>query len=134
VLGKAGARALAMPQRFEVVEGSSRGVPFIAEFPSYQAALDCYRSPEYQQAIALREVPQGRRAGSRRGWANRRPGFCGHAVANTWTTAWPSTADLGSHSQNHRNAPPDGAFRVLGAGHHGHSTGHGVRSPGCAPR
>jgi uncharacterized protein (DUF1330 family) len=55
VLGAAGARALAMPQQFEVVEGSSRGVPFIAEFPSYQAALDCYRSPEYQQAITLRE-------------------------------------------------------------------------------
>lgn len=55
VLREAGARALAMPQRFEVVEGSSRGVPFVAEFPSYQAALDCYRSPEYQQAIALRE-------------------------------------------------------------------------------
>lgn len=55
VMGRAGARVLAGPQQFEVVEGSSRGAPFIAEFPSYQAALDCYRSPEYQQAIALRE-------------------------------------------------------------------------------
>ena len=55
VMGRAGARVLAGPQRFEVVEGSSRGVPFIAEFPTYQAALDCYRSPEYQQAIALRQ-------------------------------------------------------------------------------
>jgi len=55
VMGRAGARVLAGSQRFEVVEGSSGGVPFIAEFPSYQAALDCYRSPEYQQAIALRE-------------------------------------------------------------------------------
>lgn len=55
VMGRAGARVLAMGQAFEVVEGSSRGVPFIAEFPSYQAALDCYRSAEYQQAVALRE-------------------------------------------------------------------------------
>jgi len=26
----------------------------IVEFPSYQAALDCYNSPEYQKAIPLR--------------------------------------------------------------------------------
>lgn len=55
ILGRAGARVLAFPDRFEVVEGSSRGMPFVAEFPSYQAALDCYRSPEYQQAIGLRQ-------------------------------------------------------------------------------
>jgi uncharacterized protein (DUF1330 family) len=38
-----------------VTEGVSRGTPFIAEFPSYEAALECYRSPGYQAAIAMRE-------------------------------------------------------------------------------
>ena len=36
-------------------EGSSRARNVVVEFPSYQAALDCYRSPEYQSAMRLRE-------------------------------------------------------------------------------
>jgi uncharacterized protein (DUF1330 family) len=35
--------------------GSQRNV--VLEFPSYQAALDCWNSPEYQAAIALRTPP-----------------------------------------------------------------------------
>ena len=27
----------------------------VIEFPSYAAALDCYRSPEYAKAMALRQ-------------------------------------------------------------------------------
>jgi uncharacterized protein (DUF1330 family) len=38
-----------------VVEGKTRGRTVVLEFPSYQAAHDCYRSPEYQAAIALRK-------------------------------------------------------------------------------
>jgi uncharacterized protein (DUF1330 family) len=27
----------------------------VIEFPTYQAALDCFHSPEYQSALALRK-------------------------------------------------------------------------------
>jgi uncharacterized protein (DUF1330 family) len=53
--GKYGARFLARGGEHEVVEGKSRTRHVILEFPSYQAALDCYRSLEYQAAKALRD-------------------------------------------------------------------------------
>ena len=40
----------------EVVEGKSRSRIVIIEFPSYEAALTCYRSPDYAKAIALRQA------------------------------------------------------------------------------
>jgi uncharacterized protein (DUF1330 family) len=52
--GKFGARYLVRAGAREVVEGKVRGRTVVLEFPSYQAARDCYRSPEYQAAIALR--------------------------------------------------------------------------------
>lgn len=51
---KYGARFVVRGGTFERMEGSSRSRNVVLEFPSYQAALDCYRSPEYQAAIALR--------------------------------------------------------------------------------
>jgi uncharacterized protein (DUF1330 family) len=53
-LKKHGARFLVRSGRFENPEGSSRSRNVVIEFPSYQAALDCYKSPEYQEAIKLR--------------------------------------------------------------------------------
>ena len=54
-IAKHGGRFLVRGGRFENPEGSSRSRNVVIEFPSYQAALDCYRSPEYQAAKALRE-------------------------------------------------------------------------------
>ena len=53
-LGKYGARFLVRAGRFENPEGASRSRNAVIEFPSYQAALDCWKSPEYQAAIKLR--------------------------------------------------------------------------------
>ena len=39
-----------------MVEGKARARTVVMEFPSYQAALDCYRSPECANAIALRQA------------------------------------------------------------------------------
>jgi uncharacterized protein (DUF1330 family) len=51
---KFGARFLVRAGRYENPEGTSRTRNVIIEFPSYQAALDCYQSPEYRQALAIR--------------------------------------------------------------------------------
>ena len=49
-----GARFLVRAGRFETLEGTARSRNVVIEFPSYQAALDCYHSADYQAAIALR--------------------------------------------------------------------------------
>lgn len=49
-----GARFLARGGRFEVPEGTTRARNVIVEFPSFQAAHDCWHSDEYQAAIKLR--------------------------------------------------------------------------------
>jgi uncharacterized protein (DUF1330 family) len=50
-----GARFVVRGGRFEAVEGTSRSRNVVIEFPSYQAALDCYHSAEYQAALKLRQ-------------------------------------------------------------------------------
>jgi uncharacterized protein (DUF1330 family) len=52
---KYGARFLVRGGKFETPEGATRSRNIVIEFPSYQAALDCWHSPEYQKAIELRK-------------------------------------------------------------------------------
>jgi len=52
---KYGARFVVRAGRFETVEGQSRARNVVIEFPSYQAALDCWSSPEYQDAAKIRQ-------------------------------------------------------------------------------
>ena len=52
--GKFGARYLVRAGRYEVMEGQARARHVVLEFPSWDAALGCYHSPDYQAAKALR--------------------------------------------------------------------------------
>ena len=52
-LGKFGGRFLICGGTQEVVEGNVRGYTAVVEFPSYDAALACYRSPDYRAVKRL---------------------------------------------------------------------------------
>ena len=51
---KYGARFIVRGGAFENPEGRSRSRNVVIEFPSHQAALDCWNSPEYKRALAIR--------------------------------------------------------------------------------
>jgi uncharacterized protein (DUF1330 family) len=53
-LRKHGGRFLVRGGKYESLEGESRSRNAVIEFPTYQAALDCWKSPDYQAAIKLR--------------------------------------------------------------------------------
>ena len=52
---KYGATVLARGGRYERLEGQVRTRNVVIEFPSLEAAHDCYHSPEYQIAAAIRQ-------------------------------------------------------------------------------
>ncbi|HSC62498.1 MAG TPA: DUF1330 domain-containing protein [Caldimonas sp.] len=54
-LARFGGRFLVRAGRFENPEGGSRSRNVVVEFPSHQAALDCYRSADYQAAVKIRQ-------------------------------------------------------------------------------
>jgi uncharacterized protein (DUF1330 family) len=51
---KYGARFLVRGGEFENPEGGHRARNIVLEFPTYEAARECWRSPEYQAAAKLR--------------------------------------------------------------------------------
>lgn len=50
-----GAIFLARGGEAHPLEGTPRARNVVIEFPSVQAAIDCYNSPEYQAAAAIRQ-------------------------------------------------------------------------------
>jgi uncharacterized protein (DUF1330 family) len=52
---KYGAKFIARGGPYQKLEGQVRARNVIIEFPSMQAALDCYNSPQYQIAAAIRQ-------------------------------------------------------------------------------
>jgi len=52
---KYGARFIVRGGEFENPEGRSRARNVVIEFPSHQAALDCWNSPEYKKALEIRK-------------------------------------------------------------------------------
>src|SRR5262245_61154377 len=54
-LKKDGARFLVRAGQMQAPEGASRARNAVIEFPSYQAAVDCWHSADYQAALKLRQ-------------------------------------------------------------------------------
>jgi uncharacterized protein (DUF1330 family) len=52
---KFGARFLVRGGKFENPEGTSRMRNAVIEFPTYESAVECWHSPEYQRALKIRE-------------------------------------------------------------------------------
>ena len=52
---KYGAKFVVRGGRYDAVEGIKGDRHVVIEFPSYEAALACYHSPDYQAAKALRQ-------------------------------------------------------------------------------
>ena len=55
IFKKFGGRFLVRGGKFDVAEGNSRARNVIIEFPDYASARACYRSPEYQENIKVRQ-------------------------------------------------------------------------------
>jgi uncharacterized protein (DUF1330 family) len=55
IFKKFGGRYVVRGGKFDGVEGESRSRNVVIEFPDYETALACYRSPEYQANVKVRQ-------------------------------------------------------------------------------
>ncbi|WDI30611.1 DUF1330 domain-containing protein [Hyphococcus flavus] len=53
---KYGAKFIVRGGKFDSVEGKARSRHVVVEFESYEKALACYNSPEYQAAAKIRQA------------------------------------------------------------------------------
>jgi uncharacterized protein (DUF1330 family) len=56
IFRKFGGRFVVRGGKYEGVEGQSRARNVVIEFPDYATAVACYRSPEYQQNLKIRQA------------------------------------------------------------------------------
>jgi uncharacterized protein (DUF1330 family) len=56
IFKKFGGRYVVRGGKFDAVEGTSRSRNVVIEFDSYEQALACYNSPEYQANIKIRQA------------------------------------------------------------------------------
>ena len=55
IFKKFGGRYVVRGGKFDAIEGQSRSRNVVIEFDSYDAAMACYNSPEYQANIKVRQ-------------------------------------------------------------------------------
>ena len=56
IFRKYGGRFVVRAGKYDCPEGKSRTRNVVIEFPDYAAAVACYRSPEYQQNMKIRQA------------------------------------------------------------------------------
>ncbi len=56
IFKKYGGRFVVRAGKYDCPEGNSRTRHVVIEFPDYAAAVACYRSPEYQQNMKIRQA------------------------------------------------------------------------------
>ena len=56
IFKKFGAKFVVRSGKYECLEGNSRSRNVVIEFPDYATAVACYKSPEYQSNMKIRQA------------------------------------------------------------------------------